>query len=745
MLKTRASACLNVRQLRLASVALLGVVPAGYALAQIAPLKETVGDPVRASPTHKTASAKVEDIVVTAQRRAERLQNVPIAVTVLGSGTLARAGIQNVAELPELVPGLQFNTELGGLGEPRIRGVGVAAVGPGIENPVATYIDGVYYGAAAGNLFDLQDIAQVAVLKGPQGTLFGRNATGGLIQVTTKEPSQKFDADLEGTVGSKETLGANLYVTGGLTERLSGSIAYLIDDQFQGFGKNIPTDTPVQTHQGFATRGKLRYELDPDTRFTLEADYSDRRSTDFALHDLGLEEIVGRPSPGGPRDTDTNVTPLDVTRQYGVSLNAQHDFEGVRLVSITAYRDTEFTSELDGDQGPLPLVTVYDHNPASQVSQEVQLLSIGNTRLKWQAGFFYFSATGQFDPFVTVFSFPGSAPGHTVLEDTEKLNSYAGYGQATYRVLPDTNFTAGLRYTVDQRSHENSDVFGNAFFTAPPTGGSASKDFYKLTWRFALDHHFSQDVLGYVSYNRGFKSGTFDAQAIPVVLLKPETLDAYEIGLKSTLFDSRVRLNAAGYYYSYTNVQVTQFSNNTEIVYNGQGATSYGFDLDVTGNVTSDWSIDGGLGYIHGRYGNFPNAFKTVPNPACFGFRCGGNAVSLTGNATGNKLQNTPDYTFNIGTTYNIPAPFGQFTLAGNYYFSDGYFSEPENRLRQPSYSVLDASVTWLSLNGRYHVRLWGKNLTDAVYAAQLTAVDSGDTRVAAPGRIFGVTAGVHF
>ena len=216
--------------------------------------------------TTDTNVSQVEEIVVTAQRRSERLQDVPIAMTALNAGALQDAGISDVSELAQAVPGLSFNTQLGGLGEPRIRGVGVASNGPGVENPVATYIDGVYYGSAASNLFGLSDVSQVAVLKGPQGTLFGRNATGGLIQVTTKEPSQKFSADVEGTVGTKETFGANIFVTGGLSERLAGSVAVNLDDRDEGFGKNLYTGLDVQTHHSVATRDKLLFQFDDDTK-----------------------------------------------------------------------------------------------------------------------------------------------------------------------------------------------------------------------------------------------------------------------------------------------------------------------------------------------------------------------------------------------------------------------------------------------------------------------------------------------
>lgn len=689
---------------------------------------------------------QLEDIVVTAQKRSERLQDVPIAVTALNAGTLQNAGVDSAIGLAQAVPGLSFNTQIGGNGLPRIRGVGVAVGGPGLENPVAVYIDGVYYASAASNLFALYDVAQVAVLKGPQGTLFGRNATGGLIQVTTRDPSHSFTADVSGTAGNKKTVGGDVYVAGGLNNQIAASLALHLDNQDHGFGNNLSTGEDVQTHHSYSGRAKLLFEPDTLTKFTFAADYSRRRGTDFAVHVVGLRPFIGTPQPGGARDVDLTRANDDFTRNYGFSLNGQRDFGGVRLVSVTAYRKTYFQSLFDGDEGPLNITDIASNQHDRQFSQELQLLSVGNRRFSWQAGAFFFKTTGLYDPFITNLTSPlAGGPAVATSYATEKLTSYAGFGQGTYKIGDATNITAGLRYTTDKRTSLISSGFKNAFFTAPPTITDGSKRFSKITWRLALDRRFSADVLGYVSYNRGFKSGAFDPSAQPSRVFKPETLDAYEAGVKTEFLDHRVRFNTAAFYYDYKNVQVTQFSNHTSLVYNGKGATSYGVDTDLLARVTDQLTLNAGASWIHGRYKTFLNAFRTVRNPGCIGALCGGNTVTLTGDATGNKLQNTPAFTLNVGPAYRIPVSFGELTFAGNFYYNSGYYSEPENRLRQPHYSTLEASIAWTSRDKRFDVRVFGRNLTDKVYAAQLAAVDVGDVRVAAPGRSFGVTGAAHF
>jgi iron complex outermembrane recepter protein len=682
-------------------------------------------------------SASLEEVVVTAEKRSANLQSVPIAVTALSANDLVVAGIQNTADLAQVVPGFSFNNQLG-FGLPRIRGVGIAGAGPGIENPVATYIDGVYYGAASSVLFQLNDVDQVAVLKGPQGTLFGRNATGGLVQVTTRDPSQTLTGDASATVGNLDTYGGEVYLAGPLANGLSGSADIYQNDQQEGWGKNLVTGLWVQTHEITATREKLLFQPDDATRFVLSADYEQMRAGEWAGRTLNYIVGTDYTTPGNPWDTDTAVQPSLLSKGAGVSLNAQHDFGAVKLVNILAYRESFMNVYFDGASDPNPgpgnsIINMSDDE--KQLSEELDLQSTGSGPLSWSTGLYFLRSAGYFQPLATQLALPF---GNILITNTanEGLKSYAGFGQANYAFTPATNLTVGLRYTEDQRTDSATQAAPFGFESA-----YAEKDFSKLTWRVSLDHQFTPDVLGYVSDNRGFKSGTYDPQTLPAVVLKPETLDAYEIGIKSDWLDRRLRVNAAAYYYDYTNVQVTAFVGALEEVYNGNGATSYGLDLDLAAKPIPELTFTAGVSYIHGRYGTFYPAFMSVPNPPGIG----GNTVTLTGNATGKQLQNTPPYTFDLGGVYEIPSTVGTFSIAANFYYNDGWYSEPENRLRQGSYSIVNSSLNWDSLNKRYGVRLWGKNLGNSIYAAQLNASSNGDDREAAPGRTYGITGVVHF
>ena len=690
-----------------------------------------------APPPEADNASSLQEVVVTAEKRSANLQSVPIAVTALTSKDLETAGVQNTAELAQVVPGFSFNNQLG-FGLPRIRGIGIAGAGPGIENPIATYIDGVYYGSAVASLLQLNDVDQVAVLKGPQGTLFGRNATGGLVQVTTKDPSQQFSADVSATYGNLDTYGGEAYVTGPLASTLAGSADYYLNNQQQGWGRNLATGLWVQTHEITANRDKLLFRPDDATRIELSVDFEQMRATEWAGRTL--DYVVGSNSttPGSPWDTDTAIQPSLLSKGAGVSLNAQHDFDGVRLVNITAYRSSYMHDNFDGSSTPTldpgsVLIDMIDDE--RQFSEEIDLQSTGTGPLTWSTGVYFLRSTGYFQPLTTTIALPGFNL-DIVNTAVEGLKSYSGFGQVNYAFTPATNLTVGLRYTEDQRTDVATQTPPGA-----PLDVDTGKDFSKLTWRLALDHQFTPDVLGYISDNRGFKSGTYDPQTLPAVVLKPETLDAYELGIKSDWLDHRLRLNAAAFYYDYTNVQVTAFVGALEEVYNGNGATSYGLDFDLAAKPIPQLTLTSGVSWIHARYGSFDPAFLSVQNPA----GVGGDTVTLTGNASGKQLQNTPPYTMDLGAVYEIPSSVGTFSLAANYYYNSGWYSEPENRLRQGSYSVVNSSINWDSMSKRYGLRLWGKNLGNTVYAAQLNASSNGDDREAAPGRTYGLTAIVHF
>jgi iron complex outermembrane receptor protein len=695
-------------------------------------------DSSQASPT--TNEGGLEEIMVTAQRRSENLQSVPIAVSVLSADRLATMGVSDTKLLATAVPGLTFTTQAN-LAAPRIRGIGAASAGAGNENPVSLYVDGVYYASAGASVLSFNNISQIAVLKGPQGTLFGRNATGGLIQITTRDPSPIFSGMADASYGNHNTVGADLYTTGPLAEGLAADLAVHFLDQADGFGTNLYNGLDVNKSRDIAVRSKIQAKPNGLTSATLTLDYSLSHSSTPAYRVIDGElPLDGKLFTDGKFDVNTNIQPLTRVEQYGAALNLFRDLDIAQLISISAYRVSTFHAIFDADGQPEDFISGDVKEPGRQFSQELQLLSPGGGKFNWQAGLYYFWARDGFLPTTVPLPLFGIS---SHINTKQRTQSYAGYAQGTYRFDERTSLTLGARLTHETKYIDGSgaiEVLG-ANLSIPSGPYSSSTSVTKPTWRVALDHQLTDDVLVYVSYNRGFKSGGYDPSSTDApISFRPEVLDAYEVGLKSELFDHKVRLNAATFYYDYRDIQLNSYHNGVTSIYNGKSAKIYGLDLDLTAAVTSSLTLTGGLSLLHDQLGDFPIT-QTAVLPA-------GGLVALPDmSAEGKHLQNTPDWQLNAGIEYRVPLKAGSVLLATDYFHSARWYSTPENRLSQPAYDLFNASATWLIDSGeRYSVQLWGKNLGNKAYAQQLTVeVPVADFVTMAEGRTFGAKVGMKF
>jgi iron complex outermembrane recepter protein len=691
-------------------------------------------------------SGEIQDIVVTAQKRSEKLQDVPIAVTAISGETLASRGISSALEIAAVTPGLTFTTAIGTT-SPRLRGVGTASALGGNENAVATYVDGVYYASSASSLLSLSNIAQVAVLKGPQGTLFGRNATGGLIQITTLDPKQDFGGKLSATYGSQNTIGGSLYVTGGLSDGIAADVSVYYNDQRDGFGRNIFTGNDVYKSEDLAVRSKIVANVGELTRIKISGDYSTihaaipgRRST------YGTKPTLGLPFTAGPFDVDSNIDGRFDSKRGGGSVELVHEFGGFNLVTLTAYREAKTAVAFDTDGTRIDNSSAANVFKERQFSQEIQLISSGGGPFSWTVGGYYFAAKGGYDSVILrrpTATSRGLVGLEALFRTYQQTKAPAVYGQGTYKITPTTSVTVGLRYSSESRNFSgngtNRIIATNVVTVPAPVAGKISAD--RVTWRLAVDQRLSEDVLVYASYNRGFKSGGFNGALFETSQpFNPETLDAYEIGLKSDLFDRRVRINGSAFYYKYKDIQLTNYGQvGVPVFSNASDATIYGYDIDATVKPIDNLTLTLGFSYLHSKLGKFNTSQVSKPLAA------GGNSI-VQGDSTGNDLPNTPEYTINLGADYDIPLGKGGVIVSGNYFHSDGWFAETDNRLRQPAYDLFNASMQfYLTEDRRVTLTAWGKNLTNEVVATQLQARATGDVVSVAPGRTYGATVGFKF
>ena len=715
-------------------------------------------------------SGGLEEVIVTAQKREEKAQDVPIAITALSADDLAATGAQSTIDLKTSVPSLNMTTGVAGFGLPRLRGVGASGQGPGIENPVAVYVDDVYYGATFGIIQSLFDTAQVTVLKGPQGTLYGRNTTGGLIQVRTRDPEFTVSGKAQVGYGSFDTVNGGAFLAGGLSDSVAMSISGQYENRDEGYGVNRFTGNETQTSESWAGRIKLLWEVGENTKVRLSADANGREGADptfrnFTLNTLGQDVNQLIVDAGGDPDYDiySDVDPELEGDQAGGSIIIEHDFGGATLKTITAYRETELRTYFDPDGTIQPLLRIDNNNFDEQFTQEIDLISNADGPFKWTVGAFYmWNSAGQ-DPGRTtgLRTFGGNGYSDTVTE--VRLSSISGFAEGVYAFGEATNLTAGIRYTNDEREFEAATVSynGNANVTTISDSIADSRTFSDPSWKLSLDHRFSPELMVYASYNHGFRSGTYVPQASPIIVLEPEEVDGYEIGFKSDLFDQRVRLNVAGYYYDQTNVQVQQVIAGVNQVYNADGAEIYGADADIIVQITDNFRLFSGVGYTDAKYTDFTNAIISIPYPLAPGFvippgqgclgtfgnprtQVGGNCL-LRGDASGNTLQNTPEITASLGGSLDIPTGVGTFTLTANYYYNDGFIATVDERVFQASYNLIDASVTWKDRNDRLYIRLWGNNLAEEYYRPQLSATNSGDNGTPGAPRTYGMNIGVEF
>ena len=695
--------------------------------------------------TAESREAQIEEILVTAQRRTERLQDVPITVNAVTGTNLANMAVTGTSTLQAFVPSLAIARQANGAA-PFLRGVGFLVGDANAEGSVAIYLDGVYQPMAMGNFFEFDNIDRVEVLKGPQGTLFGRNATGGVIQVITRDPSHDPEAEISVGYGNYQTILGSLYGTAGFTESLAADLAVMYTSADEGYGRNLTTGLETVPPEELGVRTKWLYTPGETTKITLAGDYSHSENAGINAQPVpGATTIAGGTYPGRynlwsnwKESSDVEIT--------GASLQLDQGIGALHLKSISAWREIDGTWLLDQDMSQIPLVDVNMQQSSRLLSQELHLLSSAESTLQWLVGVYYLDYEAAQDPLnLAGLAFAGIPGGLDAFGETQ-TTSASVFTQGTYPIAENTNLTLGFRYTWDETDSVSLWKASDApFFIDPPTGEPAhhTLKYDKPTWRISVDHRFAPDVLGYASYNRGIKSGNFSVSTPPSALepYLPEQLDAYEVGLKTESLDNRLRLNGAAFYYDFKNLQFQQILAGTAFIFNGPSSTLYGAELESSFQASENLSLFANIGWLDTEIGDFPNAPNTIRLP---------NGLTIAGdpsfNAKGNEMPYAPDFTGSVGFNYRIPASIGEFALSANAYYNDGNFAEVDNRLTVDSYLLVNATLGWTAPDGALSAQVWGKNLSDEYYYAQLTGqANLTDLGGPAPPRTYGLTIKYKF
>ncbi|MBO9710317.1 MAG: TonB-dependent receptor [Caulobacter sp.] len=715
---------------------------AGMAAAQTAPAKAQ-------------DSTAIEEIVVTAQKRAENLQDVPVSVTALTADTLAARGVNNVLALNNMAPGMRISAN-DAAANPKIyiRGVGLSDFNPNASSGVGVYVDGVYIGSPLAQMAGFYDLAQVEVLRGPQGTLYGRNTNGGAINITTKRPTQHFTADASVEYATFNAVTAEAAVGGPIiADKLAFRAAAQVakDD---GYTYNRVTGNDVNAADHWAGRLSLLYTPTDDFELLAQVNRYVNRGDAIAPQHRALFPVA--PDAAGPdglcapnayasgactdllgyADTDRNSRAIDANLEgkdkvdlFGASTQATWSFNDMQLVSVTAWQWAHRNDLENTDGSPLQMLEINYRSRQHQFTQELRLQSASPAaRLNWVLGAYFMAETVQDNTrqdtlrdlrpmFVTPDNPTGVSPENSVAvfgwPYTQKTKGYAVFGQADYKITDKLTGTVGLRWSADDKQMDYKSQIEDGLVVLLTS--NQSKTFSALSGRLGLRYEVTPDANVYATYNRGYKSGGFfGGLATTPEEVEPydnETLDAYEIGMKSEFFDRRVRLNVSGFYYDYKNQQVfaQALRNGLTVLVLDNAANSkvYGGEAEITARPIQPLTLTAGVSLLHAKYGDY---------------------FSEGQDFTGNWLPQSPKVTFNTSATWVAPLANGSSVVANvdANYSSKVYFDNSNaSRLSQDSVWIAGAQVSWRSPDQKIEAGAFARNLFDKTYVVSISNIDS--------------------
>ncbi len=658
-----------------------------------------------------TSAIELEEIVVTAQRRQERLVDVPISVTSISADTLSGSGVTSVIDLPQTAPGLRFDYS-GSFVQPTIRGVGSPLVGPGLNSNVAVYLDGFYVPNALGTDFQLLSVANVEVLKGPQGTLFGRNATGGAVLVRTREPSFTPTMVARASYASFDRTNLSFYGSSGLTDKLAVDLTGYYE-QGDGYVKNLNTGRKDGQFDKWAVRGKLLYTPTDSSSFTLTYGHSEVDDPTPVVTSSYDGLSAGSVVPGtlvadGPRETTNGLEAFNRFKGDSVFLRADFDLGFADLKSYTQYRDERSRQFQDYDGTAVPIFAPDYRILDKTVTQELNLSSADQGPLSWVLGLYYYHNVNEFPGFNVSL---GGAPYAKFFNSKTVADSYAAFADVTYELVDGLFLTGGLRYGLDEL---------DGSFDASGVGGridGAQKKFASFTPRAILRYQFDDSSNVYLSFNRGYKAGVIPVASFSTVPVSPEHISAYELGYKTA--QGPLRFEASAFYYDYTNLQVAAYVGVTSIIRNAASSRIYGADAQLTARVADGLDLTAGLVYTHAEYRAFPGAIAyrqdLTPGSPSFSLF---NTPSV--DAGGNVMPRSPKMTANIGATYTTELAGGALGLNANFYYTSKFYFDSVEQFGQDGYGLLNLRASWTTPSDAWEFAVYGNNVTDTKYRNQV-------------------------
>lgn len=700
------------------------------------------------------ASPVIEELVVTAEKREQNLQEVPVAISAFSGERIERTGARSIVDIQFLAAGLNFGQERAGGLRTSIRGI---SSNVGVESGVATHLDGVYLVNRFDQTGAFLDVARVEVLRGPQGTLYGRNATGGAINIITRDPTRDAEAGAQVTVGNYSLIETQGFVSGPIFgEKVRGRLAFKTSD-LPGYGSNRYDGTRVNGANSISGRGKLDFDVSETLLVQASADYTRLQST-YADEVSRIFPTV----PLGPENRGFSIaTGYDSNRNrpneqditaYGGRINIRWELGAVTLTSLTGHRRLASDGAIDIDASPDDNgYFKINRSRNSELTQEFNLASNGEGPLRWIVGAYYMDNEARGYRDVPVPSLRTEIFSNLI---SYRTKAYALFGQATYEFTPALSLTAGGRYSDEK----NRDLETRQLLGAPMTTLRQGNGFSSFTPKVTLQWKASEDVNLYATYAKGFKSGGFNPGNNDPSSFSPEKVTNYEAGLKSLLLDRALMLNLAAFYMDYDDLQVSTLiiippgTPATRVV-NAAKARIKGIEADFRARFGDHLSLDGNVSYLDAKYRDFAGASDGI-GPTTFPFDLP--LAPRARSASGNRMVAAPKFSTNIGADYRF-ADVGGWTpvLRGEYSYQSRIYYTPFENLRgvsQKPAGVVNARLEFRNEENDWSLAFWGRNLTDErIISNQLEANDGANatglfrSTTYRPPRTYGVTIGKAF
>jgi iron complex outermembrane recepter protein len=675
-------------------------------------------------------SDALPEITVTAMKMGEsKLQQTPLAVSALPADTLDRAHATDAHDLVQLVPSLQV-AQTDAYAQIFLRGVGSNNVFNGSDPSVTVHVDGVYYARPFMQFADFLDVQRVEVLRGPQGTLYGRNSIGGTINIISRQPGDNVEASAAVGGGNFSTLDASGYLSGPILEgKLSASLAASHNEHDAYRDNIVPGGKGVDDSDSDAFRGQLRFTPFESITAITRADYASRDENIVGFSILQQPFNAMTNSILGDFDkVALNLPNRSAVNLWGVSQEVQVEFtDTLQLRSITAYRENSIGAQEDGDATDQSLTEVRLGERQHQFSEELNL--VGKlARLDYLFGVFYFTEDAQTSSSVTL-------PAAGVFADFRpetNTDSVGIFTQGTYHFSDQWAFTAGARYSDEDKDFGQRITrfrIATGAVVGAPVVYSGTRSFNSVTPKASLSWAPTADIMLYVSATRGFKSGGFNFNsANPSQGFNPETLWSYEVGAKTQWLERRVQANFTGFHYDYKDLQVSSFitAGQTDIT-NAATAKVDGIELELLAMPIQPLRLSANVTWLDAKYDSYPNA--PVPGGVL--------------NASGNRLNYSPKYSGSARGEYTFKLANGGGAYIGADYswYDDAFYTAANNPIvGQEAYGVVNAALGYRSPDARWTAEVYGRNLGDEDYLTNVYTASVVPAGIPGAPRTYGVS-----